>query len=173
SYEVMKINDQYALNFAGLGLIVQNAENVQNGNKDLFGKLSYVSSTVKTLLNPEHFDYKLTVDDTVIDGNTAMLVVANGLFIGGSRIPLTDLCRNGGCLNLFIFEEQSENVISDICKKKDSMNWNHVLEGVDHLLANKISIERETQKKVDIEGEIALKRTIIMEIIANAIKIFP
>src|SRR5699024_6306152 len=78
SYDVMKINDQYALNFAGLGLIVQNAENVQNSNKDIFGKLSYVGSTVKTLLNPEHFDYQLTVDGKVIDGNTAMLVVANG-----------------------------------------------------------------------------------------------
>ena len=171
SYDVMKINDQYALNFAGLGLIVQNAENVQNGNKDLFGKLSYVSSTVKTLLNPEHFDYKLTVDDTLIDGNTAMLVVANGLFIGGSRIPLTDLSPNDGYLNLFIFEEHSSSVLSDIFKQRDSMNWNHMTDGIQHLLSKKISIETEPQIKVDIDGEIALKTPINIEIIPNAIKI--
>ncbi|WP_274541605.1 diacylglycerol/lipid kinase family protein, partial [Staphylococcus pseudintermedius] len=50
TYDVIKINNQYALNFVGLGLIVQNAENVQDGSKDIFGKLSYIGSTVKTLL---------------------------------------------------------------------------------------------------------------------------
>ena len=49
TYDVIKINNQYALNFVGLGLIVQNAENVQDGSKDIFGKLSYIGSTVKTL----------------------------------------------------------------------------------------------------------------------------
>ena len=47
----MKVNGTYVLNFVGLGLIVQNAENVQEGRKDIFGKLSYVGSTVKTLMN--------------------------------------------------------------------------------------------------------------------------
>ncbi|SUK88528.1 Transcription regulator (contains diacylglycerol kinase catalytic domain) [Staphylococcus aureus] len=47
TYDVIKINNQYALNFVGLGLIVQNAENVQDGSKDIFGKLSYIGSTVK------------------------------------------------------------------------------------------------------------------------------
>ena len=41
------MNKEFALNFVGLGLIVQNAENVQNGAKDIFGKLSYIGSTVK------------------------------------------------------------------------------------------------------------------------------
>ncbi|MCI2940816.1 diacylglycerol/lipid kinase family protein [Staphylococcus cohnii] len=171
SYDVMKINDQYALNFAGLGLIVQNAENVQNGNKDIFGKLSYVGSTVKTLLNPEHFDYQLTVDGKVIDGNTAMLVVANGSFIGGSRIPLTDLSPSDGYLNLFIFKEHSSSVLSDIFKQRDSMNWNHMTEGIQHLLAKDIKIETKPEMKVDIDGEIALKTPIHIEVIPKAIQI--
>ena len=47
SHMMMKVNDNYVLNFVGLGLMVQNAENVQEGRKDIFGKLSYVGSTVK------------------------------------------------------------------------------------------------------------------------------
>lgn len=31
----MKVNDTFVLNFVGLGLIVQNAENVQEGSKDV------------------------------------------------------------------------------------------------------------------------------------------
>src|SRR5699024_7622379 len=61
SYDVMKINEQYAINLAGLAHSVQNAENVQNGNKNIFGKLSYVGSPVLTLLIPEQVDSQLTV----------------------------------------------------------------------------------------------------------------
>ena len=46
SYDVMKVNDNYVLNFVGLGLIVQNAENVQEGRKDISLE-NYVGSTVK------------------------------------------------------------------------------------------------------------------------------
>ena len=46
SYDVMKVNDTFVLNF-GFRPIVQNAENVQEGSKDVFGKLSYIGSTVK------------------------------------------------------------------------------------------------------------------------------
>ncbi|MDW3964764.1 diacylglycerol kinase family lipid kinase [Staphylococcus saprophyticus] len=170
-YDVMKINDEYALNFVGLGLIVQNAENVQNGNKDIFGKLSYVGSTVKTLLNPEHFDYKISVDDQTVDGNTSMLVVANGPFIGGSRIPLTDLSPNDGYLNTFIFKEQSLSVLNDVFKQRDSMNWNKMTEGIKHLPAKKITIETDPQMKVDIDGEINQKTPLEIEVIPNAIQI--
>ncbi|WP_418128364.1 diacylglycerol kinase family lipid kinase [Staphylococcus sp. HKU1] len=171
TYDVMKINDQYALNFVGMGLIVQNAENVQEGNKDVFGKLSYVGSTMKTLLNPEHFDYKITFDDKEVDGNTSMLVVANGPFIGGSRIPLTDLSPSDGYLNTFIFKEQGTSVLNDIFKQRDSMNWNKMTDGIQHVLSKKITIETDPQQKVDMDGEIALTTPLEIEVIPNAIQI--
>lgn len=171
SYDVMKVNDEYALNFVGMGLIVQNAENVQDGNKDVFGKLSYVGSTVKTLLNPEHFDYKLTVDEKEIEGNTTMLVVANGPFIGGSRIPLTDLSPNDGYLNTFIFTEERTSVLNDVFKQRDSMNWNNMTDGIKHVLAKKITIATDPQMKVDIDGEVDLKTPLQIEVVPNAIQI--
>ncbi len=91
SYDVMKVNDTYVLNFVGFGLIVQNAENVQEGSKDVFGKLSYIGSTVKTLMNPSKFDFELNIDGRKETGNTSMLLIANGPNIGGGRVPLTDL----------------------------------------------------------------------------------
>lgn len=89
---------------------------MQEGRKDIFGKLSYVGSTVKTLMNPEDFDYTLTVDDKELNGNTSMLVVANGPNIGGSRIPLMDLSPQDGKLNSFIFDKQSFTILNDVFK---------------------------------------------------------
>ena len=171
SYDVMKVNDNYVLNFVGLGLIVQNAENVQEGRKDIFGKLSYVGSTVKTLMNPEHFDYILTVDDKEYKGNTSMLVIANGSNIGGSRIPLTDLSPQDGKLNSFIFEQQSFSILNDIFKKRDSMNWNEITEGINHIPGSHITLRTDPNMKVDIDGEINLETPITIDVLPKAINI--
>ncbi|MGN7662915.1 diacylglycerol/lipid kinase family protein [Staphylococcus aureus] len=171
TYDVIKINNQYALNFVGLGLIVQNAENVQDGSKDIFGKLSYIGSTVKTLLNPTQFNYQLSIDDKTYSGETTMILSANGLFIGGSRIPLTDLSPQDGELNTFIFNEQSFSILNDIFKKRDSMNWNEITQGIEHIPGKKISITTDPAMKVDIDGEISLETPIDIEVIPNAIQL--
>ncbi|HCW7771446.1 TPA: diacylglycerol kinase family lipid kinase [Staphylococcus aureus] len=171
TYDVIKINNQYALNFVGLGLIVQNAENVQDGSKDIFGKLSYIGSTVKTLLNPTQFNYQLSIDDKTYSGETTMILTANGSFIGGSRIPLTDLSPQDGELNTFIFNEQSFSILNDIFKKRDSMNWNEITQGIEHIPGKKISLTTDPAMKVDIDGEISLETPIDIEVIPNAIQL--
>ncbi|EOB9274610.1 diacylglycerol kinase family protein [Staphylococcus aureus] len=171
TYDVIKINNQYALNFVGLGLIVQNAENVQDGSKDIFGKLSYIGSTVKTLLNPTQFNYQLSIDDKTYSGETTMILSANGPFIAGSRIPLTDLSPQDGELNTFIFNEQSFSILNDIFKKRDSMNWNEITQGIEHIPGKKISLTTDPAMKVDIDGEISLETPIDIEVIPNAIQL--
>ena len=170
SYDVMKVNGTYVLNFVGLGLIVQNAENVQEGRKDIFGKLSYVGSTVKTLMNPEDFDYTLTVDDKELNGNTSMLVVANGPNIGGSRIPLMDLSPQDGKLNSFILINKVL-LFSMMCSKRDSMDWNEITNGIDHIAGKHITLSTDPVMKVDIDGEISLETPITIEVLPKALQI--
>ncbi|WP_049423611.1 diacylglycerol/lipid kinase family protein [Staphylococcus warneri] len=169
--DVMKINDMYALNFVGLGLIVQNAENVQDGSKDIFGKLSYIGSTVKTLMDPSKFDFTLTIDGEEKTGNTSMILIANGPNIGGSRIPLTDLSPQDGQLNTFIFDDQSFSILNDIFKKRDSMNWNEITQGIDHVSGKQIKLTTDHNMKIDIDGEIALETPINVEVLPDAIKL--
>ncbi len=171
TYDVMKVNGTYVLNFVGLGLIVQNAENVQEGRKDIFGKLSYIGSTVKTLMNPEHFDFKLTVDGEEHTGNTSMLVIANGPNIGGGRIPLTDLSPQDGKVNSFIFDKQSFSILNDVFKKRDSMTWNEITQGIDHIPGSHITLSTEPTMKVDIDGEINLETPIEIDVLPQALQI--
>ncbi|MEK5170207.1 MULTISPECIES: diacylglycerol/lipid kinase family protein [Staphylococcus] len=171
SYDVMKVNDTFVLNFVGLGLIVQNAENVQEGSKDVFGKLSYIGSTVKTLMNPSKFNFKLNVDGREETGNTSMLLIANGPNIGGGRVPLTDLSPQDGKVDTFIFDDQSFSILNDIFKKRDSMNWNEITEGIDHIPGQHIALSTEPNMKVDIDGEISLETPIEIEVLPKAIQL--
>ncbi|MEJ7142133.1 lipid kinase, partial [Staphylococcus capitis] len=81
----------------------------------------------------------------------------NGPNIGGSRIPLTDLSPQDGKLNTFIFDDQSFSILNDIFKKRDSMNWNEITQGIDHISGQKIKLSTEPTMKIDIDGEIALE----------------
>lgn len=171
SYDVMKVNNTYVLNFVGLGLIVQNAENVQEGSKDVFGKLSYIGSTVKTLMNPSKFDFELNIDGRKETGNTSMLLIANGPNIGGGRVPLTDLSPQDGKVDTFIFDDQSFSILNDIFKKRDSMNWNEITEGIDHIPGQHITLSTEPNMKVDIDGEISLETPIEIEVLPKAIQL--
>ncbi|PTE68712.1 lipid kinase [Staphylococcus devriesei] len=171
SYDVMKVNDSYVLNFVGVGLIVQNAENVQEGRKDIFGKLSYIGSTVKTLMNLEYFDYTLNVDGEEYNGNISMLVIANGPNIGGGRIPLMDLSPQDGKVNSFIFDRQSFTILNDVFKKRDSMDWNEITNGIDHIAGSHITLSTEPSMKVDIDGEISLDTPITIEVLPKALQI--
>lgn len=171
SYDVMKVNDTYVLNFVGLGLIVQNAENVQEGSKDVFAKLSYIGSTVKTLMNPSKFDFELNIDGRKETGNTSMLLIANGPNIGGGRVPLTDLSPQDGKVGTFIFDDQSFSILNDIFKKRDSMNWNEITEGIDHIPGQHITLSTEPNMKVDIDGEISLETPIEIEVLPKAIQL--
>lgn len=171
SYDVMKVNDTYVLNFVGLGLIVQNAENVQEGSKDVFAKLSYIGSTVKTLMNPSKFDFELNIDGRKETGNTSMLLIANGPNIGGGRVPLTDLSPQDGKVDTFIFNDQSFSILNDIFKKRDSMNWNEITEGIDHIPGQHITLSTEPNMKVDIDGEISLETPIEIEVLPKAIQL--
>lgn len=170
-YDVIKIGNRYALNFAGLGLMVQNAENVEGRSKDLFGKLSYITSTLKTLADPIEFKYELNIDGKTYTGTTSMILFANGRFIGGGKIPMTEMSPSDGKLNTFIFNTRSMSILKDLFSLRDSMTWNEIPENIQHIPSRHIQLKTTPQMRVDIDGEIDIQTPITMEVIPNAIRI--
>ena len=100
-----------------------------------------------------------------------MLLIANGPNIGGGRIPLTDLSPQDGEANAFIFDEQSFSILNDIFKKRDSMNWNEITEGIKHIPGRHFTLSTEPNMKVDIDGEISLETPIEIEVLPKAIQL--
>ena len=121
-------------------------------------------------MNPSKFDFTLNVDGRE-KGHTSMLLIANGPNIGGGRIPLTDLSPQDGEANAFIFDEQSFSILNDIFKKRDSMNWNEITEGIGHIPGRHFTLSTEPNMKVDIDGEISLETPIEIEVLPKAIQL--
>lgn len=171
SFDVLDVNGTYALNFAGIGLMVQNAENVESNQKELFGKFSYVFSTIKTVSNPEIYNYKLIADGKEYSGETSMILVANGQNVGGSKIPLEDLSPNDGKMNIFIFDKQNFSILNDFFKVKDSMNWNEISESITHISCESASLETDPHAKLDIDGEILFETPVDIKLLKDQVKL--
>ncbi|GGI41960.1 diacylglycerol/lipid kinase family protein [Mammaliicoccus stepanovicii] len=171
SFDVLDVNGTYALNFAGIGLMVQNAENVESSHKDILGKFSYVFSTIKTVSNPEIYKYKLTADGKEYNGETSMILIANGKHVGGSKIPLEDLSPNDGKMNIFIFKNHNLSIINDFFKIKDSMNWNEISDNITHISCENATLDTQPNAKLDIDGEILFDTPVEIKLIKERIKL--
>lgn len=171
SFDVLNINGKYALNFAGIGLMVQNAENVASHQKQFLGKFSYVFSTLKTVSQPKVYDYTLEANGQTYTGETSMILIANGQHVGGSRVPMEDLSPTDGKMDIFIFNNYNIGIINDFFKIKDSMNWNDVSDNITHISCDSATLTTDPQAKMDIDGEILFKTPVDIKVVSNQVKL--
>ncbi|KAA1042429.1 diacylglycerol/lipid kinase family protein [Macrococcus equipercicus] len=170
--DVMKVNDRYVLNFVGLGLIVENSEGVAEDAKSRIGKFSYLMSTLKNVTNPTFFDYKVTVDGKLITGSSSMIITANGQFVGGNRIPLTELAADDGILNVFIFKESGIKLFTELLSEKSTDNWNELSNNIEHYSGCQITIETAETMAVDVDGEIDIETPLQIDMLTKRLRMF-
>lgn len=170
-YDVMKVNTRYALNFAGLGLIVENSNSVNPDAKSKLGKFSYLLSTIKNVTNPTFFKYEVEVDGEKYDGESSMIVVANGAFVGGNKIPLVELSPNDGRLNVFIFKESGLKLFTEIIAMKSEIDWNEISQNIEHYSGEQIKIMTDKSMDVDVDGEIDLETPLSIQVVPSKLKI--
>ncbi|TDM14662.1 diacylglycerol/lipid kinase family protein [Macrococcus bovicus] len=170
--DVMQANDRYVLNFVGMGLIVENAEAVVDEKKSKLGKFSYLFSTLKTVTDPTFFDYEIEVNGQTTSGNASMIVVANGQFLGGNRIPLKELCPDDGVMHAFIFKEAGIKLFTEMIKEKSIDNWNNISKNVEQIEGTEMIIRTREPMDVDVDGEIELSTPVHITILSKRLRMF-
>lgn len=170
--DVMKAGDRYVLNFIGLGLIVENAESIEETSKGILGKLSYVMPTIRTVSNPTFFNYRLTIDGERFTGESSMIVVSNGHYVGASKIPLVELSPDDGQMEVFIFKDSGLKLFSELLSEKSAADWNEVSSNIEHHSARSILLETDEPMEVDVDGEIDLKTPLDIDILTKRLRMF-
>lgn len=170
-YDVLKTNERYALNFAGMGLMVDNSEGVNPQVKSKIGKFSYFLSMIKNVSNPTFFDYEIEVDGNKSYGTSSMIVIANGQFVGGNRIPLSELSPSDGTLNVFIFKDSGLKIFTDMIGEKSEVNWNEISQNIEHISGEHVYLKTKEELSIDVDGEIDLVTPLDVRIVPNKLKI--
>lgn len=171
AFDVLDINGHIALNFTGIGMMVENAENVDSHSKKIFGKLSYIFTTVKVVADPATYQYEVHANGETYSGETSMILIANGNFVGGSRIPLEDLSPCDGKMNIFLFKNHNMSLIKDFFHVKDSMNWNDITENITLVSTDEATLETTPHTKMDVDGEILFNTPANIKLLRNKVQL--
>lgn len=155
SIDIGQADDAYFSNFWGVGLISDASSNIDEQEKNKFGKIGYLLSAVRTIGDNNPFPFKLQYDGNMIEGEAIMILVLNGCYIGTNLLPFPMVSPDDGLFGIAILEKANLSAFFEIMAMKRL--WTEKLStesGVTYLQAGTLIIETKMPLDVDMDGEI-------------------
>ncbi|MCM3597122.1 YegS/Rv2252/BmrU family lipid kinase [Metabacillus idriensis] len=165
--DAAETSEGYFLNFWGIGLVAETSENINDTEKALLGKVSYFLSAFRTIKSMKPFHFRLKLDDTWIEEEAIMVLIANGKIIGTNVLPHPDIKIDDGLADIFIIKEASFSLIKEVMTMKDNIEWNHIDSQLMHYQASSMQIETKEEMSVDTDGEVYSKTPETITILHN------
>ncbi|MCP1156399.1 diacylglycerol/lipid kinase family protein [Bacillus infantis] len=148
--DVMQANEDYFLNFWGIGLVAEASENIKATEKNLFGRISYFLSALRTIKEMEPFQASIIIDGKEIEEDAVMILLANGQYIGTNALPFRNLEYNDGLADLFIIKDANLSLMKQALTE-DSMEAN---ENILHYKGKEILVSTDKRMEADMDGEV-------------------
>lgn len=163
-HDVAKINNNWFMNFAGVGLIADASENINAELKNKYGKLSYYISAIQSFKESEPIPMSIEVDGKVYKENAVMALVMNGNSIGTHRFPITDIDPKDGLLDVILIQSSTIIAIREWFSLNQPQVMPEHLQNIVHYSGKHIVIRTNEPNKVDTDGEIYLDTPITIDI---------
>ena len=152
--DVGKSDDQYFLNFWGIGLVSKVSDNIESGTKQLLGKLSYYISAGQTVLEEEPFQLTIESETTSYEGDAVMLLIGNGSFLGGIQSFFPSSSVQDGELDVLIIKQTSIAQLWTWMQTR--LQKEFPTEGNDDLIyfrAKEVKVQAAPKQEIDTDGE--------------------
>lgn len=152
--DIGHVGEDYFLNFYGIGLVAETSNNIKSKEKNILGKASYLLSAFRTLKEVNLFFLKAEIDGKIIETQAAMVLVANGKYIGGKLLPFQAIDYMDGYLDVFIIKQTNLQAVKDIMEMRKNNAGEIVQEEIIYHRAKEVKIAAEEDLDVDMDGEI-------------------
>ena len=157
SINIGQVNNRYFTNFVGIGLITDIAENINSDVKDIMGKISYYTSTIKSIGEKEDFEFTLKTESQKITDKAGMIVILNGNYAGSTLVPVKNVDLQDDLFDVFIVYEAGFSLLMKYLTQKDNFKDRVTEDEILHIQAKEIKIETKKEMQIDTDGEIYLK----------------
>ncbi|RKL66176.1 lipid kinase [Salipaludibacillus neizhouensis] len=165
--DIGKVNDRFFTNFAGIGLIADTSENIEDNIKEKFGTLSYFISALKTMKETSLFSFKVRTDKGMYDGEAVMIIIMNGRFIGTRELPYEHIQPQDNKLNLLIVKEAGLPLFKEWVQSKTLLTPEAQDTDIFQQKIESASIETPEIKKIDTDGEIYLETPMEVSVLSE------
>ncbi|GGF33320.1 putative lipid kinase BmrU [Halobacillus andaensis] len=167
SVDIGKSNDDFFINFWGIGLITETSTNIDKGQKDRFGVLSYFISAFKTMNQADSFHFTAEVDGEKIRDEAVMVLVMNGRFVGTREVPIPDTRPEDGKLDVLIIKNSNLTLFRELLSMNKPWSDPENFQELTYLQGEDIKINVETAQKIDMDGEIKGETPTHIQVLSN------
>lgn len=150
--DVIKVNDRYALNFVGVGLIADTSRQVDLKEKERLGSIGYFLATIRQFREANPFFVKLIKDREVLyEGDVSFLYIGNGSYLGAVPTKLDRQSFSDGILDVVHSSAIGFPMIRQLLSQQlglgqSSPEWVH-------FQADELEVELSQVQIIDIDGE--------------------
>jgi diacylglycerol kinase (ATP) len=166
-----KIDDEYFVNVAGVGISAQIAKHVTNKQKKKFGRYAYAINGITQLIR--HKPFLATIEDK--DGElqlhleTHQVIIANGRYHAGKEIAKDAKIDNR---ELIIFALGGRSKLSFVIAMVDFyFGKRKNIQHTSYLTGRSIKLQTSTPQLVELDGEVKFTTPIPIEVTPGAVRI--
>ncbi|MDM8534612.1 diacylglycerol kinase family lipid kinase [Clostridiaceae bacterium HSG29] len=146
------INDITFINVVGIGIDAE-ILNYKDNSKILKGKMNYLVSTLRGIINYSPTKKDIYIDDKLISKNTLFIAIGNGKYIG-SGMKITPFANTESKdFNICTIGNLKKHIlIKSLTKLYKGLHGE--VDGVDMYFGKDIKIEFESEIPVDVDGSL-------------------
>ena len=172
--DVGRVNDKYFINVCSGGLLTNISQNIDTEFKNTLGKLAYYIKGVQQLPKFKKINFRITVDNQIIEENLYLFLILNGSSAGGFNKIGKDANIDDGKFDFVGIKACQINEMPTLFTKillGEHLNDKNVL----FLQGEKMLIEcldeNELCQESDIDGEIGPGFPLDIEVLNKRIKV--
>ncbi|WP_074037151.1 diacylglycerol/lipid kinase family protein [Exiguobacterium profundum] len=150
--DVIQVDEMYALNFVGVGLIADTSRQIDPNEKESLGSIGYFLATIRQFREADPFKIRLRRGDEMLyEGDVSFLYVGNGSYLGTVPTKLETQSFSDGLLEVVHssaigFPMIRQLLAQQLSLDQKSAEWNH-------FQASHVEVELNEPQIIDIDGE--------------------
>lgn len=168
--DIGKINDQYFVNVAAMGFMVDVSQKTDPTFKSTLGIISYYLKGVSEIPNLRPIPVKITSEEYTAEDKIYFMLVMNGRSAGGFKRIAPKAEINDGLLDVMLFREMPIRELAPLLINVMT-GQHHENKNVVFFQTKKLCVESDQQISTDVDGEKGPDLPLNIEIIPKRIKI--
>ena len=174
TFDLIKCNDDYALNICCVGLDARIGNDVANYKRLplLHGFRAYAASTVVNIIRGIAEHYVVEVNGETIDGEQTFVCVCNGRYYGGGFNPVPEADPSDGKLDVLLVKKLNRSQIPAIIGKYKDGRYKELGHIATYYQTDSITIHCDKVTPINLDGEIRMAQTVEMKIAKEKLRFF-
>jgi len=174
SFDMIRCNDDLALNICSVGLDARIGTDVSNYKRLplLSGFRAYAVSTVVNVIKGIAEHYVVEIDGQQIDGEQTLICACNGRYYGGGFNPVPEADPTDGLLDVLLIKKVSRLKVAQVIGKYKAGRYRELPDLVQHFRTKQIKILCDKRTPINLDGELRMAQEVTMSVAQEKLRFF-